>query len=155
MPKRSRLSETPPNAAAVPGVTFRLHMPSPRTIAARSSMESWAINASIVHFPVRTSFNSSPWSPVYGIGAGSEEIIRSFMLTVLVGTGSYSMVYAPLSAARARMRTKDSSGAIASSHCASRSVSSSSQPGVPWTGISTVSRTLVPMWKWYIPASRT
>ena len=39
-PKFLRLSETPPNAAAVPGVTFGEHIPSPRTRQLRSAHEA-------------------------------------------------------------------------------------------------------------------
>ncbi len=144
MPKPSRLSETPPNAAAVPGVTFRLHMPSPLTIAARSSAESWAINISIVHLPAATSFNDSPLLPVYGICLGSLERILSLILIVRVGTCSYVTASEPSSLTYARIRSNSSVGAIASSHCTIRSVSASCQVSVPFTGTSSVSRTFFP-----------
>ncbi|MNC72695.1 hypothetical protein D3C75_1237830 [compost metagenome] len=38
IPNRFKLSLTPPKADAVPGVTSGLLIPSPRTIAARSSL---------------------------------------------------------------------------------------------------------------------
>ena len=42
-PVLRRLSLIPPNAAAVPGVTFELPIPSPRTMQARSSSLSCAM----------------------------------------------------------------------------------------------------------------
>ena len=39
-PNACKLSVIPPNAAAVPGVTFPLHIPSPRNMLIKSSSES-------------------------------------------------------------------------------------------------------------------
>ena len=57
-------SVTPPNAAAVPGVTLGLHIPSPRNIAIRSSSLICAIKFSIDTLPSSTSTSLYPLSPV-------------------------------------------------------------------------------------------
>ncbi len=47
IPKDRRDSVSPPNADAVPGVTFGLHIPSPRNRHIRSSSLSCPINISM------------------------------------------------------------------------------------------------------------
>ena len=51
IPFSRRLSDTPPNAAAVPAVTLGLPMPSPRIMQASSSSESCAVKSSSVALP--------------------------------------------------------------------------------------------------------
>ena len=77
---------SPPNAAAVPGVTFILHIPSPLIRHIRSSSESCPINLSISIFPSATSLRVYPSSPVRGISSGISLSILSERFTVLVGT---------------------------------------------------------------------
>ena len=64
MPNACSLSVTPPKAPAVPAVTLGEHMPSPRTMQARSSSESWARKSSMDTFPASTSDRRYPLSPV-------------------------------------------------------------------------------------------
>ena len=155
MPKPSSASDTPPNAAAVPGVTLMLHIPSPLTTAVRTSVDSWAIKVSIWQFPSATCLSRSPLSPVYGIVSGSLDRIRSFRSTVLVGAGLYSSRRTPSPSVTQHMRSKCSIGASASSHDSTKSVSASCQSSLLSTDTFCVSRTLVPAWKQYVPASST
>ena len=64
IPSAVRPSVTPPKAAAVPAVTFGLHIPSPRNIAIRSSSLICAINSSMETFLSSTSTSLYPLSPV-------------------------------------------------------------------------------------------
>ena len=93
IPNLSSDGVRPPNAAAVPGVTFILHIPSPLIRHMRSSSESCPINVSISIFPFATSLSESPSSPVNNISSGISLSILSERLMVLKGTFSNPMLY--------------------------------------------------------------
>ena len=82
------LSLTPPKAAAVPGVTFGEHIPSPRTRTFRSSSVSCAMKSSRLHLPFLTSKKLKPLSPVTGISFGRSSSLRCFSSTFESGTFS-------------------------------------------------------------------
>ena len=77
-------SVSPPNAEPVPGVTFGLHIPSPRKSIIRSSSDNCAINSSMVILSWYTSANLYPLSPVYSIAGISS--MRSYGPNVRFGT---------------------------------------------------------------------
>ena len=81
-------SVTPPKAAAVPGVTFGEHMPSPRVIQIRSSSDSCVRNCSNVIFPSDTSASFQPRSPAYSLFVGLSLRILSARSIVRKGTSS-------------------------------------------------------------------
>ena len=60
MPKCASSSDTPPKAAAVPGVTFGLPIPSPRMIQLKSSSLNCATKASMDTLPSFTSIRRYP-----------------------------------------------------------------------------------------------
>ena len=91
-PISSRCFVTPPKAPAVPGVTFGEHIPSPRTIAHRSSSESCAIKSGRRASPFATSVRRIPVSPVYGSSSGILSARLSAGATVRVGTISSDLV---------------------------------------------------------------
>ena len=66
IPLFRRDSVTPPNADAVPGVTFGEHIPSAWKRQISSSSESCEINAFRSALPLYTSTREMPVSPVYG-----------------------------------------------------------------------------------------
>ena len=81
-------SVTPPKAAAVPGVTFGEHMPSPRVIQIRSSSDNCVRNCSNVIFPSDTSASFQPRSPAYSLCVGLSLRILSARSIVRKGTSS-------------------------------------------------------------------
>ena len=81
-------SVTPPKAAAVPGVTFGEHIPSPRVIQIRSLSDNCVRNCSNVIFPSDTSASFQPRSPAYSLFVGLSLRILSARSIVRKGTSS-------------------------------------------------------------------
>ncbi len=104
-------SLTPPKAAAMPGVTRGLHMPSPLNMVISSSSLICATNSSMDALPSRTSTSCQPLSPVKGISAGRFAISRSLGFTVRTGTFSITALTLPSSCSCAFILSKLSVGA--------------------------------------------
>ena len=92
IPKLTRFSVTPPNAPAVPAVTFGEFMPSPRIRQMRSSSESCATKSSSSALPSNTSPSLMPLSPVYGFAGFNAAALRTAISYSRCGAGSNAIV---------------------------------------------------------------